>query len=60
MSDKDRPDETGTFVPDFHFTSTNRVLMEEITEGSTVVHQYPLEKPTVSWVRRLLNWFKDD
>ncbi len=34
-----------------------RVMMEEITEGTTMQHRYQPETVRVSSVRRLLNWF---
>ena len=60
MDDTNKTDVTDTFVPDFNLTGTNRVLMEEITEGSTVIHQYHPEEPHVGWVQRLLDWFRAD
>lgn len=57
MDDKDKIDVSDTFVPDLHPTSKNRLLLEEITEGTTALHHYQPEAAPVSWVRRLLNWF---
>ena len=34
-----------------------RVMMEEITEGTTALHHYQPKAAPVSWARRLLNWF---
>ena len=43
-----------------HLTSTNRSLMEEIIDSSTVLRQYqPVELPA-GWVQRVFGWFKRD
>ncbi len=34
-----------------------RVMMEEISEGTTMQHRYQPKAARVSWARRLLNWF---
>ncbi len=34
-----------------------RVIVEEITEGTTMQHRYQPKAARVSWARRLLNWF---
>ncbi len=33
-------------------------MLEEITEGTTARHHYEPRAARVSWVRRLLNWFR--
>ena len=57
MDDKDSLDVTDTSVPDAHLTSESRLLMEEITEGTTVRRRYQPKAARVSLARRLLNWF---
>ncbi len=57
MEDKEKLNVTDTLVPDFHLTSKNRLLVEEITEGTTMLHRYQPKAARVSWARRLLNWF---
>ena len=54
MEDKEKVNVTDTFVPDFHLTSKSRLLVEEITEGTTMLHRYQPEAARVSWVRRVL------
>ena len=36
--------------------TTGIKALEEATEDSTVLHRY--QPPHVSWLRRLLNWFR--
>ncbi len=57
MEDKEKVNVTDTLVPDFHLTSKNRLLVEEITEGTTMQHRYQPEVVRVSLARRLLNRF---
>ncbi len=57
MDDKDKIVVTDTFVSDFHLTSKNRLLVEEITEGTTMLQRYQPKAARVSSARRLLNWF---
>jgi len=49
-------DGADTFVPGFHLTSKNKLLVEEITEGTTMLHRY--QPPRVSWTQRVLGWFR--
>ncbi len=60
MDDKDKTELTGTFDSDFHLTSKNRLLMEEIIDSSTVIRQYQPVELHASWVQRLLNWIRED
>lgn len=36
-----------------------RALVEEMTEGSTVLHHYRPKAVRVSWMRRVLGWFRN-
>ena len=47
MGDKNKLDITDTFVPDFHLTSKNRLLVEEITEDTTMLHRFGSERKLV-------------
>ena len=58
MEDKEKVNVTDTFVPDFHLTSKSRLLVEEITEGTTMPHRYQPKAARVSWAQRVLSWFK--
>ena len=65
MSDKGKTDLDGLFVSANDLTTRQKVLqakaiLEEATEGTTRVHRYQPKAPHVSWVRRLLNWFRRD
>jgi len=35
-----------------------RAILDEATEGTTVLHRYQPKAPRVGWARRLLNWFR--
>ncbi len=35
-----------------------RATLEEMAEGTTVLHRYEPTEPRVSWVQRLINWFR--
>ncbi len=35
-----------------------RATLEEIAEGTTVLHRYEPKVPRASWLRRLLNWIR--
>jgi len=37
-----------------------RAVLEELTEDATIQHRYEPKEPRVSWVQRLLNWFRRD
>ena len=65
MSDKGKTHLDSLFVSENDATSIQKVLqakaiLEEATEGTTIVHRVQSEAPRVSWVRRLLNWFRRD
>lgn len=35
-------------------------ILEDGSEDTTVLHRYESKAPRVSWVRRMLNWFRRD
>ena len=35
-----------------------RAIPEEATDDTTVVQRIPMNLPRVTWVQRLINWFK--
>ena len=35
-----------------------RAMLDEMTEGSTVLHHYKPKAVRISWMRRVLGWFR--
>lgn len=65
MMDKGKTDLDSLFISENGGTTSRKVLqakaiLEDATEGTTVVHRYQPKAPHISRVRRLLNWFKRD
>jgi hypothetical protein len=53
-------DEISTDITSAIKVLETRAMVEEMTEGSTVLHHYQPKAVRVSWMRRVLDWFRRD
>ncbi len=53
-------DETDTGATTAMKVLETRAMVEEMTGGSTVLHHYQPKAVRVSWMRRVLDWFRRD
>ncbi len=51
-------DETDTDATSAMKVLESRAIVEEMTEGSTVLHHYRPKAVRVNWMRRVLGWFR--
>ena len=52
-------DEIGTDATSTIKVLETRAMLDEMTEGSTVLHNYQPKAVRVSWVQRVLGWFRN-
>ena len=63
MEHEKKLDSTGTSVRTDDATTRIKVrqamaILEEMTEGTTVLHRYPPDVAPTSWMQRVLAWFR--
>ncbi len=62
MDDQDKNDVIDTAILDAHFMQTTKLLkdisqLQQDTKGAV---QHRVQPPRVTWMRRVLHWFRSD
>ena len=62
MDDQDKNDVIDTAILDAHFMSTTKLLADisQLQQDAKGAVQHGIQPPHVSWMRRVLSWFRND